>query len=187
MQNCQKAFALSLKDPKPLFMKNRNLTALLVLAMIPALYSHGQNDAVELQKLIGKFYDVLSFSDTTTLKLDSLPAFFTRDGKLVAAFGKDITTWTAPEFVGFIRKSIPAQGITSRSEKELFEKTEWFGNIAHVFSTYELTVQAKGQKITRRGINSIQLVKQNDNWNIISLTWDREGDSLKLPSKYLHD
>jgi hypothetical protein len=168
-------------------MKNRSAIVFLFFVTIPALYSHAQNDEANLRKLIDKFYSVLSFSDTNVLKLDSLPGLFTKDGKLVAAFGKDITTWTAPEFVGFIRKSIPAQGITFRSEKELYEKTERFGNIAHVFSTYELTVQVKGQKITRRGINSIQLVNQNGNWNIISLLWDRETDLLKLPSNYLRD
>jgi hypothetical protein len=140
-----------------------------------------------VREVINKFYRVLSFSDTNAMKLDSLPALFTKDGKIVAAFGTEVTTWTAVEFVAYLRKSLSAQQATTRSEREVYSKTERFGNIAHVFSTYELTVQAKGQSFTRRGINSIQLVNQNGNWSIISLTWDRESDLIKLPQKYLHD
>lgn len=170
-------------------MTKTSLTIVLVLAMILAgRHSYGQQpDDAGMRQVIDKFYRVLSFSDTTAMRLDSLPVLFTQHGKLVAAFGNEVTAWTAAEFVTYLRKSLTAQQATARNERQLHAKTEWFGNIAHVFSTYDLTVRAKGQIFTRRGINSIQLVKQNGNWNIVSLTWDRESDMMKLPPRYLHD
>jgi uncharacterized protein (DUF2237 family) len=56
-----------------------------------------------------------------------------------------------------------------------------FGDLAAVFSTYERSV---GQDV-RRGINSIQLVKDGERWWVISLSWSDEIEHGTLPSRYL--
>ena len=49
-----------------------------------------------------------------------------------------------------------------------------FGNIAHVWSTYEGRREPGGE-ILFRGINSIQLFRHPDEgWKIISMIWDNE-------------
>ncbi len=69
-------------------------------------------------------------------------------------------------------------------ESEVARRVETFGNIAHVFSTYE-SRHAPGEKPFARGINSIQLVKVGKSWKVITILWDAEREGNPLPPKYL--
>jgi hypothetical protein len=68
-------------------------------------------------------------------------------------------------------------------ERELARRTERFGNIAHVFSTYEGTIE--GEDHPMRGINSLQLMNDGKRWWIVSLMWEAETKKLSLPAQYL--
>lgn len=69
-------------------------------------------------------------------------------------------------------------------ESEVARRMETFGNIAHVFSTYE-SRRAPGEKPFARGINSIQLVKVGKSWKVMTILWDAEREGNPLPAKYL--
>jgi hypothetical protein len=69
-------------------------------------------------------------------------------------------------------------------ESEISRKTEAFGSIAHVFSTYE-SRKEKGGEPFARGINSIQLLKSGDRWFVVTIYWDAEREGLTIPSDYL--
>jgi hypothetical protein len=69
-------------------------------------------------------------------------------------------------------------------EWELHRVTEEYGTIVHVFSTYE-TKEKKDGPVTNRGINSIQLIKQNDRYAIMNIFWCPESAGYALPEKYL--
>ena len=122
----------------------------------------------EIDACIARFYTLLSYHNGKLNGVDSLPTMFVTDGTLTAAFGARPLLWTAPQFVAFVKNGA-AQGATDRTETELYEKTEVFGNIAHRFSTYSLKVKVGVKAEERRGINSIQLIKQNGKWLIHSL------------------
>jgi hypothetical protein len=68
-------------------------------------------------------------------------------------------------------------------ESEVARRVETFGNIAHVFSTYE-SRRAPGEKPFARGINSFQLVKTAAGWKVMTILWDSERDGNPLPEKY---
>jgi hypothetical protein len=69
-------------------------------------------------------------------------------------------------------------------ESEVAHRVETFGDIAHVFSTYE-SRHAPEEKPFARGINSFQLVKTGAGWKIMTILWDSEREGLSLPQKYL--
>lgn len=69
-------------------------------------------------------------------------------------------------------------------ESEVSHRVETFGNIAHVFSTYE-SRRAPGEKPFARGINSFQLIKTDSGWKIMTILWDTEREGNPLPAKYL--
>jgi len=73
---------------------------------------------------------------------------------------------------------------TAFYESELARRVEAFGNIAHVFSTYE-SRRAPGEKPFARGINSFQLVKEGAAWKVMTILWDSETASQPIPQKYL--
>lgn len=60
-------------------------------------------------------------------------------------------------------------------EIETARKINVFGNIAHVWSIYEAKQDPDSEALDRRGINSIQLLKDADGrWRIIHMIWDNE-------------
>lgn len=56
-------------------------------------------------------------------------------------------------------------------EIEIGKRTEQFGNIAHVFSTYESKRAAADEKPFMRGINSFQLWYDGKRWWVITILW----------------
>jgi hypothetical protein len=65
--------------------------------------------------------------------------------------------------------------------------TEHFGEIMHLFSTYQFRVAGKdgvqGQQ-TGRGINSFQLIYDANRWWIISIQYINERPDLPIPKPY---
>ncbi|MCB0262458.1 MAG: hypothetical protein KDE52_00970 [Calditrichaeota bacterium] len=70
-------------------------------------------------------------------------------------------------------------------EYEIARKTEIFGNVAHVFSTYEAKHRAEDAEPFKRGINSIQLFFDGERWWIINMIWDNERPGNPMPERYL--
>ena len=70
-------------------------------------------------------------------------------------------------------------------ERELWRRTDCFGNVCQIFSTYESKNAASDEKPFQRGINSIQLLKDGKRWWIASVIWDVERTDNPIPAQYL--
>lgn len=73
----------------------------------------------------------------------------------------------------------------SFSETEIARKSERFGNIMHVFSTYASRHDAKDAEPFERGINSFQLFFDGTRWWIVTIYWEGETPDLKIPQEFL--
>jgi len=69
-------------------------------------------------------------------------------------------------------------------EKEIHRVTRTYGNITHVFSTYESREKAEGP-VTERGVNSVELYYDGKRWWIASATWDQERPDNPIPKELL--
>lgn len=69
-------------------------------------------------------------------------------------------------------------------EREIHRTTQRFGNLAHVFSTYEFARTSDGP-LLGRGINSIQLFHDGGRWWIVGAAWRNETDETPIPEEYL--
>ena len=69
-------------------------------------------------------------------------------------------------------------------ERELHRVTRRFGNIVHVFSTYEFRATESGP-VQGRGVNSIQLFWDGNRWWIANATWDGERPDNPIPPDLL--
>jgi hypothetical protein len=69
-------------------------------------------------------------------------------------------------------------------EKEIHRVTRRFGNIAHVWSTYESRHKPDGPVISR-GINSLELYWDGARWWVASAVWDGERADNPIPQEYL--
>ncbi len=70
-------------------------------------------------------------------------------------------------------------------EREIACRMEIFGNVAHLFSTYESRVESDESEPVSRGINSIQMIRSGDRWTIVSLLFDVERPENPIPGRYL--
>lgn len=69
-------------------------------------------------------------------------------------------------------------------EAEANRKTDFFNNIAHVFSTYESRHHAEEPAPYGRGINSMQIVFDGERWWIASIMWAPEDATHPIPPTY---
>jgi hypothetical protein len=86
---------------------------------------------------------------------------------------------------GYIARVEPLFEKSGFYETEIARRTEQFGRIAHVWSTYESRYDPKEPEPFMRGINSIQLFNDGQRWWILSIYWQHESPKDKLPEKYL--
>jgi hypothetical protein len=70
-------------------------------------------------------------------------------------------------------------------ETELARRTEQFGQIAHVWSTYESRYRKEDPEPFMRGINSFQLFHDGARWWIVNIYWQHENAAHPIPDKYL--
>lgn len=69
------------------------------------------------------------------------------------------------------------------AEREINRVVRRFGNVAHVFSTYEYTNDAGTDK--GRGVNSIELFWDGTRWWISAASWDDERPNNPIPKEFL--
>lgn len=91
---------------------------------------------------------------------------------------EDLREWSTELFIEEARAMYREQGFW---ERELWGRTERFGNIAHRISAYESVVGSEDADPVGRGVNSFQLVRYDRAWWIASVVWDIETPSHPLP------
>lgn len=69
------------------------------------------------------------------------------------------------------------------TEREINRVVRRFGNLAHVFSTYEFSTEDK--KMNGRGVNSIELFWDGARWWISAVSWDEERAGNPIPKEFL--
>jgi hypothetical protein len=82
---------------------------------------------------------------------------------------------------GFIARVQPYFEKNGFYEYEVARVTEQFGQIAHVWSTYESKHSIDDPEPFMRGINSIQLFHDGSRWWIVSIYWQQESDKYAIP------
>ena len=70
-------------------------------------------------------------------------------------------------------------------EREIARRTETFGCVTHVFSTYESRHTEDEREPFARGINSIQLLRDGARYRVVTIFWDFERPDNPVPPEYL--
>jgi hypothetical protein len=107
-------------------------------------------------------------------------SLFAEGGRLIAVRAAT-SVMTPDEYIQRASANMEKNGFF---ESAVAQRIETFGNIAHVFSTYE-SRHAPGEKPYARGINSFQLVRQDGVWKVMTILWDSEREGNPIPEKYL--
>jgi hypothetical protein len=142
-------------------------------------------DVESIDAIITALYDVISGPAGQPRDWNRMRSLFVPGGRLMPTSqrqggGTNVRIMEVNDFVALSGPNIERIGFT---EREIFRRTEQFGSIAHVFSTYEGEREIDDNVI--RGINSIQLLYDSTRWWIISVYWEAERPDNPLPAAYL--
>ena len=158
------------------------LAAAMVLLMLAPLGRAADSDSAE--GTVQKVYEVIS-GPAGARDWDKFRSLFAEGARLipvrVTAEGPVATALSVEDYA---KRAGANFGKTAFYESEVGRRVETFGDIAHVFSTYE-SRRAPGEKPFARGINSFQLVRQGGEWKVMTILWESENESNPIPAKYL--
>lgn len=145
------------------------------------------NDVASVDSIIAAVYDVISGPTGQKRDWDRMRSLFTPGARLIPTGRRpngDIVS-RARTVEEYIAGSSPLMEKNGFFEREIARRTEVFGSIAHVFSTYDSRHKADDPKPFARGINSIQLFNDGKRWWIVTIFWQGEDEKNPLPEKYL--
>lgn len=184
-------------DPRPPTPVTRTLylIAALSLAALPAVaQQHVEVPAIaprpedvgSVDGVMKAFYDVINgpagqprqWSRDRTLYIPDIRFIsigIGKDGKVQAS------TVTHQQYVDGSNGSMVKNGFF---ETEIHRVTRSFGNMTHVFSTYEMRGKPDGPVIGR-GVNSLQLFNDGTRWWVASVMWDDEREGNPIPPEFL--
>jgi hypothetical protein len=142
-------------------------------------------DVATIDGLMAALYDVISGPPGQARDWNRMRSLFIPGARMMPVGGKTkdvigIRLMTVNDYVATSGPLLLEKGF---HERELARKTERFGNIAQVFSTYEAKIEK--DDVTLRGINSLQLMFDGKRWWIVSLMWQAESKDVPLPKVYL--
>ena len=137
--------------------------------------------------IIENLYGVISGEKGEARNWELFLYLFTPEGRLIPSTkGKDgqfETRYMSPE--DYVKAATDWFETTGFYEKEIFRKSETFGNVTHVFSTYESFRSKSDAEPFLRGINSIQLLNDGKRWWVVNIYWTPETTESPIPEKYL--
>lgn len=143
-------------------------------------------DVASVDAIVAALYDAVS-GPAGPRDWNRLRSLFSPDGKMAKVGARPdgsivYGSMTVDEYIARAIKPFSENGFF---ESELARTTETFGQIVHVFSTYQAKRAPGDAKPLARGINSIQLYHDGNRWYVVSLLWRAEDDKLSLPERYL--
>ena len=146
-------------------------------------------DVESIEAIVAAAYDSISGPAGKKRDWDRMRSLFIAGARLIPT-AKDAGKHdvdVAPQILdieGFIARAEQAFEKTGFYEKEVARRTEQFGQIAHVWSTYESRHDPGEAVPFMRGINSIQLFNDGNRWWILSIYWQQESPQHAIPEKY---
>jgi hypothetical protein len=146
-------------------------------------------DVESVDGIVAALYDVISGPAGKPRDWDRMRSLFAPEGRLMAVGVRPDTgvVLRAMSVEDYITRNSKAFATMGFFEREAARTTETFGQIVHVFSTYESRKAAGDAKPFQRGINSIQLYHDGKRWWIVNVLWRAEDEHLPLPERYLRN
>jgi hypothetical protein len=158
------------------------------MAQTPEIKEAAPADVASVDAIMKAVYDVISGDAGQKRDWDRFRTLFHKDARLIPS-GKNAQTgvFGARAFTPeeYIKRTEPVFAKEGFYEREKARRTEIYGNIAHIFSTYEAFRSPADKKPFLRGINSFQLLNDGKRWWVITIFWQGETTDNPIPKKYL--
>ncbi|WP_299335559.1 hypothetical protein [uncultured Psychroserpens sp.] len=168
----------------------KHLILALCLISVSAFSQETQDyskNVATIDSTLETLYAVISGDKGEDRNWELFKQLFHEDAKLIPTGktkdGTHAATFMTPD--GYIERAGPWLVENGFHEVEINRKTQTFGNITQVFSTYESFRSKNDTEPFMRGINSIQLLNDGERWWIINIYWQQETEDNPIPEVYL--
>jgi hypothetical protein len=142
-------------------------------------------DVKSLDAIVAAVYDVIS-GPPGERDWNRFHSLFAKDARLIAVRvpkdgGKpNLVVITPEDYAEHAGSYFKQHGFF---EHELSRKTDSFGAMTHIYTTYESRETKDGKPIDR-GINSMEFFFDGERWWCVEVYWDSERPGNPIPEKY---
>ena len=144
------------------------------------------SDTGSPERIIEAMYAAISAPAGVAPAWDRFRALFAPGARLIPTNrGEGRPLLRGHDVEGYIASNGAMLTEMSFDERQVAHRTERFGNVAHVWSTYESRHAPEDAEPFGRGINSIQLYHDGRRWWVMTVFWDSERADNPIPPAYL--
>ncbi len=161
-------------------MRSMLLLAAAAMALPAGAAPASPADRAGIDATVHAVYDVISGPAGQKRDFDKMRALFAPGALLRVITPKGVRGGSLDDYIAKSGPILEKEGFT---EKELGRRTEVYGNLATVWSSYD--GRTASGSFHERGINSFQLVKVDGKWLVASILWQEEGKQFPLPKDML--
>lgn len=126
----------------------------------------------QLDELMRLFYEVISFEEGGTPDWESMETLFAKHARITRITPEAIDYMDLAAFRSMAEELMEVGAFTGFHEREIARRADRFGNVMHVASAYETKISPQAVDYIERGVNSLQLIREDERWKIVSLCWD---------------
>jgi hypothetical protein len=145
------------------------------------------DDVASLDAIITALYDVISGPAGQQRDWDRMRGLFAPGARLIPTVYRadsvpSLRVWDPDQYIATVGPRLETGGFF---EREIARRTERYGGVVHLFSTYESRRAAADPTPFARGINSIQAFFDGKRWWIVTIYWEGERTGNPIPARYL--
>jgi hypothetical protein len=144
-----------------------------------------QEDASSIDRIVTALYEAITFREGATPDLERLRALFTPNAPFIRITAEGPHHMTTASFIASFSERIKTGALKDFHESEVFRKTNAYGSMAQVFSTYRKGLNTEDPARFVLGINSLQLYYDGQRWWISGIVWEDEQAGRPIPREYL--
>jgi len=145
-------------------------------------------DVSTIDGIMKAVYDVISGEAGKARDWDRFRTLFHENARLIPT-GKNAQTGVVTARVltpeEYIKRAEPFLVKEGFFEREIARRTEQYGHIVQIFSTYESKHKLDDKTPFARGINSFQLMNDGKRWWVVTIFWEGETPENQIPKEYL--
>jgi len=153
----------------------------------PAPQPAKPDDVASPDAILAAVYDIISGPAGQKRNWDRFRSLYLPGARLIPTGAKKegggffARVLSPDEYVARVTPYFEKEGFY---EKEAARRMERFGNIVHIFSTYESRHDPKEAPFAR-GINSFQLFFDGARWWVVTTLWQAETPEFPIPKEFL--
>jgi len=129
----------------------------------------------QIDELMDNFYGVISFNEGATPDWEAMKPLFSRHARITRVTPEATDFFDLSGFRSMAEELIEVGAFTSFFEREIARRVDRFGGVMHVASAYETRISPDAADYIERGVNSLQLIREDGAWKICSLAWDDQA------------